>query len=158
MHAVCKLLRLRVVRQFALHPDQVRIRRIRHRAVDRALAAALVPVVPFTRPRCLPVKVDMNACQSFSNGTCFGVALALGCGQEFLDQALFIDMYTRVDGVDDSFMEQFEVGLLDPGIFDCLELVARFSGLLGSVHEFRKWLKSWVGAAYNIVVVPGVNS
>ena len=158
MHAVRKLLRLRVVRQLALHPDQVRIRCVRHRAVDRALAAALVPVVPFTRPRCLPVKVDINAGQSLSNGTCFGVALALGCGQKFLDQALLIDVYSRVDGVDDSFMEQFEVGLLDPGIFDCLELVARFFGLLGSVHEFRKWLKSWVGAAYNIVVVPGVNS
>jgi len=124
VHAVRKLLRLRVVWQLALHPDQVRIRRIRHRAVDRALAAALVPVEPFTRPRCLPVKVDINAGQSLSNGMCFGVALALGCGQEFLDQALFIDMYARVDSVDDSFMEQFEVGLLDPGIFDCLELVA----------------------------------
>jgi len=124
MHAVRKLLRLHVVRQLALHPDQVRIRRIRHRAVNRALAAALVLVVPFTRPRCFPVKVDINAGQSLSDGTCFGVALALGCGQEFLDQALHVDMYARVDGVDNGFMEQFEVGLLDPGIFDCLELVA----------------------------------
>lgn len=157
MHAVGKFFGLRVIWELRLHPDHVAVGSVCYGAVDGTLAAALVPVVAFSRPCCLPVEVYVDAGNTSGNGTCFGVALAFALLQELVDQTLLVDMYASVDSIDYSLMEELEVGLLDPGIFNGLKLSTALASLLCSIHELAQRLECRIGAAQNVVVVSRVN-
>lgn len=157
VHAVCEFLRLREIRELALHPDHIRVRRVRYRAVDGALASALVPVVSLPRPRSLPVKEDIHARESLRNSARLRVALSLALLEEFPNQRLLVYVYACFDGVDDGFVEELEVCFFCPGVFDGLEFGACLAGLLGGVHEFAEGLEGGVGRAEDVVVVAGVD-
>jgi len=71
MNTISELLRLRKIWQLRLHPDHVAVGCVSDRTVDSALAAALVPVVTFTRSRGVPVEVNIHSSQALCDGTCF---------------------------------------------------------------------------------------
>ena len=102
MHTVSKFLRLAVV------------------GLDLRLAAALVPVVTFTRASGLPVEVDVDACQALCDCACFRVALTLTLLVELGNKFLLVNVDASVDGVGYSFMEQLQVRFLGPCILDGL--------------------------------------
>lgn len=157
VYSVGELLGLGVVGKLGLHPDEVGVGCEGNGAVDGSLAAALVPVVTLTGTGSLPVKVDVDAGQTLSNGTSLLVALALALLEELLDELLFVDMDTGIDGVDDGLVEELQVGLLGPGVLNSLELGAILSGLLSGVHEFREGLEVGVGGTHDVVMVAGVD-
>ena len=105
MHTVSKLLRLAVVGLRRLHPDHVAVGRVRDGAVDRRLAAALVPVVTLTRTSRLPVEVDIDACQALCDCSCFCVALALALLVELGDELLLVNVNAGVHRVRYGFVE-----------------------------------------------------
>ena len=61
VYTISEFLGLREVREFGLHPYHIAVRCVRNGAVNGALAAALVPVVSFSRPGSLPVEVYVHA-------------------------------------------------------------------------------------------------
>jgi hypothetical protein len=136
MHTIRELLCLRKVGQLRLHPYHIAVRCVGDGAIDSTLTATLVPVVPFSRSRCLPVEVHVHTRQTCSNGTGLGVTITLTLLQELVDHILLVDVYTGVDRVDDGFVVEFQVGLFRPCIFDGLELCTVLSSLFSGVHEF----------------------
>jgi hypothetical protein len=140
MHTFSKLLRLRVVWQFRLHPYHIRVRCICNGTVDSGLAATLVSVVTLPRPCRVPVEVHIHTSQSFRNRSRLGIALALALFQELLDKLLFVYVYSSVDRISDGLMEELEMRFFGPGIFNGLELRAILASLLGCVHELTEGL------------------
>lgn len=61
VHPAGELLGLRVVGQLGLHPDGVAVGRVRHGAVNGAVAPALEAVVPLSGARRVPVEVHVGA-------------------------------------------------------------------------------------------------
>ena len=157
VHAICELFRLREIRQFGFHPYHIAERGVCDRAVDGALATSLIPVVSLSCPRCVPVEVDVHTGQARCDCSRFGVALALAFCQEIVDEFLLVHVHAGVDGVDDGFVEELEVGFFGPRVFDGLELIAILAGLLGGVHKFTEGLESGVRAALDVVVVAWVD-
>jgi hypothetical protein len=104
VHAIGKLNRLVVVRQLALHPDSIAVRRVRNSAVNRALAPALEPVVPLPRPRRIPVEEDVEPGDLLGERSRLAVALALGLSEVLLREALLVAELAGVDGVDDDLV------------------------------------------------------
>jgi hypothetical protein len=152
-----KLLRLVEIRQLALHPDQIRVRRVRNSSRDSGLAAAAQTVVALASPGRVPVEMNVNASETLGDCTSFHVALA---GRELVelgDHGGFVDVDAGVDGVCDGFVEEFERSLLVPGVFDGLQLGTGFAGCFGVEHEVVEGLESGVGGAENVGVVAGVD-
>lgn len=158
MHALCEFLRLGVVRQLALHPDHVAVWRVGDGAVHGTLAAALVAVVALAGSGRVPVEVDVHAGDALGESAGLLVALALALRKELVDQTLLVDVHTGVDGVDDGLVEEAEVSLRIPAVFDCLELGTALPGLLGCDHEVIQGLESWVCGTKDESVVAGVDS
>ena len=158
MHTVSKLLRLAVVGLRRFHPDHVAVRRVRDGAVDRRLAASLVPVVTLTRASGLPVEVDIDACQALCDCACFCVALSLALLVELGDELLLVNVNAGVDGIGYSLVEQLQVRFLSPGIFDGLQLRTALASLLGSIHEIAERLNGGICYTQDVVVVTGVDS
>jgi len=128
VHTICEFLSLRIIGKLRLHPDEVGVGRIRNGAVDGALAATLVPVVALAGACGFPVKVDVYAGETLCDGAGLLVALSLALLEELLDEFLLVDVHAGVDGVDDGFVEELEVGFLCPGIFNGLEFGAVIAG------------------------------
>ena len=156
VHAVREFLRLLVVRQLGLHPDHIRVRGIGDRTVDGAAAAALVAVVSLARAGGVPVPVDVHAREALGDGAGFEVGFALAQGAVFPDQRGLVDVDARFDDVFHGVIEEFETRLSGPGVFDCLELGARFAGLLCGNHQVVEWLQSRVRHAEDEAVISGV--
>lgn len=157
MHTISKLLRLVEIRQLALHPDQIRIRRVGICTVDRTLAAATVPVVALPRPRRVPIKMDIHTRQPLRNRARLGITLSLGLLAELRNHALLVDVHAGVDGVGDGFVEEFQPGLLVPRVFDGLQVRARFAGRFGVQHQVVQRLDGRVGRAEDVRVVARVD-
>jgi hypothetical protein len=157
VNTISEFLCLREVGQFRLHPYHIAVWRVSNRAVDSALAAALIPVVSLTRPRSLPVEVDFYTSQALRDSASLGIALAFALLQELVDKFLLVHMHTGVDGVDDGFVVEFEIGLLRPCVLNGLEFGTVLASLLRSVHEFAEWLKRRVGAAHDVVMIAWVD-
>lgn len=157
VNALCKLPRLLEIGQFALHPYHIAVRRVRHGSVDRALAATLVPVVTFPRPRGIPIEMHVHARQPLGESPGLGIALSLALGEEVGDEGFLVDVHARVDGVDYGVRVEFEVRLRRPVVFDCLELGAVLAGLFGGDHEFGERLEGGVRAAEDVGVVARID-
>ena len=153
MDAVGKLLGLGKVGQLALHPDGVAVRGVGDGPVDGAVAAALEAVVPFPRPRRVPVEEDLLAAeQALGQGPGLGVALALGLGA-----VPGGEVGVGAEGGGDGVVEALEVGGGEPLVLDGLELRARLAGLLGGEEELAEGAEGGVGAAEDEGVVAGVD-
>ena len=157
MHTFSEPLRLRKIRQFALHPDQIAVRCVCDCPIHCTLTAALVSVVSFSRPRRVPIEKDVHARDALRDGARLCVALALALGQKLLDQALLVDMHARVDRVDDRLVEELQAGLRRPLVLDALEVVARFPARLGGEHQVVQRLQRGVRAAQDEGVVARVD-
>lgn len=157
MDAVGELLRLLVIRQFALHPQQVGVRRIGYGSIDGAVASALVAIEALARSGRVPVPMDIHAGKTFGDGSGFGIALAFDGGQVFRDEPLLVDVYAGVDHVDDGFVEELQSGLVDPLVFDCLQFVAGLADLFRGYHEIVQGLQGWVCHAQDECVVSVVD-
>ena len=157
MHAVGKLLGLLKVWQFALHPDHIRIWAIGNSTVDSAAASALVAVKALSGSGSVPVPVDVDTRETFGDGSGLGIALSFGGSEIFLDETPLVYMYTCIDHFDNCLVEEFEAGLSEPLVFDCLELVAIFAGLLCGHHEVVERLEGGVGDTENEGVVSVIN-
>lgn len=157
MHTLSEFLGLRVVGQLALHPDHVGVGCVRDGSVDRTLAAALVSVVTFPGTRGIPVPVDIDTSETLGDGAALAVRFALGSCLVLCDQTGLVDVHACVDGVDDGIVEQFQTRLLEPLVFDDLELVAVLAGLLGRDHEVVQGLEVRVRRAQDESVVSEVD-
>ena len=157
MYAVGEFLRLFEIRQFAFHPQHVRIRCISNRSVDRTSAPTLVPVESFSCPWGVPVPMDVHPCQALGDSAGFAVALAFDEGVVFLDQARFVDVDASVDLVDDGIVEKLQAGLCDPLVFDGLQFRAVFAGLLGGHHQVAERLERWIRHAEDEGMISRVN-
>jgi hypothetical protein len=157
MNTISELLRLSEIGQLRLHPDHVAVGRIGNRTVNSGLASSLVSVVTLAGPRSLPVEEDIYTCQALSNGTCLSVALSLALLVEFVDKPLLVYVNSSIDGVRHSLVEEFQIRLLGPRIFNGLELCATFSCLFGSVHKLAQRLESGICYTQDVVVVAWVN-
>src|ERR1700722_5327240 len=121
MYASRKLFSLIVIRQFTLHPNHIRVRRISNSPVDCTLTPALIPVVPFSSPRCVPIPMDIDTSQPLGKGSRLCITLALGGGAVLLDQPCLIDMDAGIDSRNDCVVEKLEVSLLNPCVFNVLQ-------------------------------------
>jgi len=158
VNAVGELLSLLVVGQLALHPDEIRERRVRHGTVDGTLGTALVAVVALTGTRSIPVPVNVNTGDTLGNGAGFAVALALGRLEVLLDQAVLVGVDTGIDGVNHGVAEELETSLGGPLVLNGLKLRAGLTGLLSGDHQVVQGLEVGVGGADNegmVAVVDG---
>lgn len=144
MHTVGKVLGLLKVRQLALHPDGIAVRRIRHGAVDGTVAAALQPEVSLARPRRIPVEVDLDS-QARQHRARLGIALTLGARQVLGLEGGLVARGAGVDGCGHGVVEALQVGGGEPVILDALQLGTQLSGLLGGDHEVVQGLQLGVG-------------
>lgn len=156
--SIGKLLGLRVIRQFALHPNQIRIRSICNSTHDGALRSTLVSVVALTSPWSVPVKVHIDARQALGNGTSLCVTLALGLLVELVNQALLVHVHASVDGVGHSLVEELQTGLGSPRILNGLESRSVLASLLSCIHEVSEWLESRVGGSKHVRVIAMIDS
>lgn len=157
MHAVGKLLRLSIVGQLALHPDEIRKRSICNGAVHRTLGTSLVPVEALPGARGVPVPVDVDSSDVLGDSPGFAVALALGLRQELINEGLLVTRGALVDGVDDSFAEQLQASLGSPLVFNGLQLVSVLTSLLRSHHEVVEGLEVGVRRSHDEGVVTVIN-
>ena len=155
VHAVGKLLGLRVVGQLALHPDEVGERRKGDGAVDGALSAALVAVVALAGARAVPVPEDVVAEQVAGDGAHVGVALAADAGDEVGDGLLVLA--GGLELVDHGLVEALEPGLGHPLVLNGLQLGAVLALELGGDHEVVQGLQVGVGRADDEGVVARVD-
>ena len=117
MGKFCGLL---IVWQLTLHPNHVRIRSIRNRSIDRTSASSLVAIKALSCSSRVPVPVDVYPYKAMGNHPRLGITLASSRGKIFMDEALFVDVDAVVDGVNHSVVKEFEAGLCNPFILDCL--------------------------------------
>lgn len=159
MHAVGKLLGLLVVGQLAFHPDGVAVGRVRHGAVDGAVAAALQAVVALARARGVPVEVDVGAEHGAGGGAGLGVgkAAAGDGGAVAVGQGAGVRVGAGGDGGQHGVVEAHQAGLREPGVLDGLQRVARLAGALGRRHQVVERLQVRVGAAQDEGVVARVD-
>lgn len=141
MNAVGKLLSLLEVRLRALHPYQIRIRSKRDSTVHSALTATLVAVVALSCPWRVPVPMNIDSCEAFSDGSRFTIALALGQLSKFLNQGSLVNVHASFDGVFDCFGEELETCLSGPLVLDGLKLFARFASLFSRYHQVVQGLQ-----------------
>ena len=153
VYAICEFFRLLVIGLLALHPDHIGVRCEGYRSGYTSLRATLESVEAFSCPRRIPVKVYVHSRQAFGDGPTLGIALAFGLFLVLLDQALFVDVHTRGDGICHGLAEELEVCLRVPCVFDGLELGSLFAGVLCGYHEVVEWLESWVGGAQDEAVI-----
>lgn len=149
--------RLVEIGQLALHPDEIGIRRVRNRSRDGRLAPASDAIEAFACPGSVPVEMHIHARQALRYRARFGIALPLGLPLELGDHAGFVDVHAGVDGVGDGFVEELEVSLRVPGVFDGLQGGAGFAGGFGVEHEVVEGLEGGVGSAEDVGVVAGVD-
>lgn len=109
-----------IIWKFAFHPNHVRIRSIRNRSIDRTSASSLVAIKTFSCSGRVPVPVDVYSNQAFGNYSRLGITPASSRGKIFVDEALFVDVDAIFDGVNHSFVKEFEASLCNPLILDCL--------------------------------------
>lgn len=157
MDTVGKLLRLSIIRHLALHPNEICKWRVCKGTVDCTLASALVAVVTLACPGGVPVPVDIGACDTLGDYTSFGIALALDGLKELVDEVLLVDMYTSVDGIDNSFVKELQASLIVPLVFNCLKFRASLSCLLCSDHQVVQRLNGWVCSTNNKAMIAGIN-
>ena len=157
MNSFGKLLRLRKIRQLALHPDHVSVRCVRDRTVDGRGTTALESVEALTGPRRVPVPVDVHTGEALGDRAGLGVRLALHGGLVLLNQALLVDVHAGVDGRDDGVVEEHQARLLHPLGLDALEGGADLALLLSGDHEVVEGLEVGVGGAQDEAVVARVD-
>ena len=157
MNTISKLHSLLVIRQFTLHPNGIRIRRIRKRSVDGTFTTTSNSIVTLSRPWRIPIERDIHTGHTSGDCSRFGITLSLYSGQEFGDDFSLVAEDAAVDDVDDGFVEEFETGLGCPGVFDGLEFWTAFAGLLAGDHEVVERGETGVGAAEDVGVVAGVD-
>ena len=152
-----ELLGLLVVRELALHPDEIGEGSEGDGAVDGALGAALVAVVALAGTGGVPVPVDVGAGDTLGDGADLGVGLALGLLEELGDDGGLVGVRALVDGVDDGLAEELEAGLGGPLVLDGLQVGTVLTGLLGGNHQVVQGLQVGVGRADDEGVVAVVD-
>ncbi|KUI62650.1 hypothetical protein VP1G_11414 [Cytospora mali] len=124
MHPISKLGRLLVIRQLALHPDGITVRRVRYRTVDGTVTPALEPEISLPRPRCVPVEEHLRPQEALGERLGLGDGLALVLLEEPRREALLVGTRALADGVRDGFVEALEARLRQPLVLDRLQLLA----------------------------------
>ena len=157
VHTLCKLLGLREIGQLTLHPDQITVRRVSNRAIHSTLTATLVPVKAFSRPRRIPIKVDVHTRDALCNRTRLRITLPLTLSHKLLDQPLLINMHASMNGIHDSLMEELQPSLGGPLILDRLQVIAGLATRLSRQHEIVQRLQGRVRTAQDEGVVARVD-
>lgn len=134
MHACGEFLGLFVVGKFGFHPDGVGVGGVCDGAVYGAPASALESIIAFAGTGSVPVPVDVDAGDGFGEGSGFRVTLAFDFGCEAGNEIVRFGVGVGFDGGDDGIVEEFEIGLRGPGIFDGLKFCACFTGTLTGYH------------------------
>jgi len=153
VHAIGKLLCLLVIWQLTFHPDHVSVRTICDGPVDGTTTPSLVAVIALPRPWRIPVPVNVDASQSFCNGSRLRIAFALDRGSVLLDQARFVDVNSSIDHLFDSFIVEFHARPSHPLILDRLQRISTVAGLLSRDHEVIEWLQSRIRHSQNEPVI-----
>jgi hypothetical protein len=85
--------------------------------------------------------VNIDTSQSFSDGSRLGIALAFDGMAILLNQARFVNVDASIDSRDDSVIEELEIRLGNPRVFNVLQGFAGLSCMLSCEHEVVKRLK-----------------
>ena len=159
MDTIRELLSLLIIRQLALHPDGIAVRRISISAVYRAVATTLKSVVALARTGRLPIKINISSKNTAGDSAGLGVALALGLGLVLLQQGLLVagDGVRGRDGVGHGLVETPQVRHLHPLVLNGLQLIADLARSLRGEHEVVQGLQVGVRAADDEGVVARVN-
>ena len=148
VHALGKLARLREDRALRLHPQQVRIRRESDRAVDRALRAALVAVVPLDGARGIPVpeRRIAEAKLPLRDRERLLVRRVRDSRGEFGQRrgGRGCLLLLGAQGIGERFAVEFDSGLGEPLVLDGLQRVARRAACGGLVHDLDERSCIWV--------------
>lgn len=153
--SVGKLLGLGVVRQLALHPDQISEWSKSDGTVDGTLSATLVAVVTFTGTGGVPVPEKVVAENVLGHGADHGVALATNVSDEVGDGLLVLA--GGLELLNGGLVEELEASLGHPLVFDGLKLSTILTSLLTGEHEVVQGLDIGVGGADDEGMVAGVD-
>lgn len=105
--------------------DLTSIRRKLNSPGDGTLASTLIPIVPFHRPRCFPVKIDVLAQESLHQCSAFVVRLPPRGLQILVDQYILVSVRATPDRSNNSIVESLQLRLLQPPLLNSRQIHSR---------------------------------